>query len=71
MLKPTIFRRYDIRGIAESELLSDGITELRQTVGTFMQRHGGGNKINLAKGLPHQFAALAVSPSQCKHRRPM
>ena len=48
MLKPTIFREYDIRGIAETELLSDGITELGQAVGTFMQRHGGGSKINLA-----------------------
>jgi len=48
MLKPTIFREYDIRGVAETELLSEGITQLGQAVGTFMQRHGG-NQINLAR----------------------
>ncbi len=48
MLKSTIFREYDIRGIAETELLSDGVTELGQAIGTFMQRHGRGSKINLA-----------------------
>ena len=49
MLTPKIFREYDIRGVADSELLSDGVTQLGQAVGTYMQRHGGGNQINLAR----------------------
>jgi len=49
MLKPTIFREYDIRGVADSELLSPGIVQLGQAVGTFLQKHGGGNRVNLAR----------------------
>lgn len=48
MLKATIFREYDIRGIADEELLDPGITELGHALGTFLQRHGGKN-INLAR----------------------
>jgi phosphomannomutase/phosphoglucomutase len=48
MLKPTIFREYDIRGVADQELLSPDIVELGQALGTYMQRHGGSN-INLAR----------------------
>jgi phosphomannomutase/phosphoglucomutase len=40
MLKPTIFREYDIRGIAETELLSDGIRDLGKAAGTFLVRQG-------------------------------
>jgi len=43
MLKPTIFREYDIRGIADAELPSDGITMLGQALGTYLRRHGGPN----------------------------
>jgi len=49
MLKPTIFREYDIRGVADSELLSPGIAQLGQAVGTFLQKHGGGSRVNLAR----------------------
>lgn len=38
MLKSTIFREYDIRGVADSELLDAGITELGRAIGTYMQR---------------------------------
>jgi phosphomannomutase / phosphoglucomutase len=43
MLKPTIFREYDIRGVADVELLSDDIEILGQAFGTYLQRHGGRN----------------------------
>lgn len=48
MLKPTIFREYDIRGVADQELLDPDVVELGQALGTYMQRHGGRN-INLAR----------------------
>lgn len=40
MLKPTIFREYDIRGIADSELLDDGIIDLGRAIGTALKRRG-------------------------------
>jgi len=43
MLKPTIFREYDIRGIAEEELLDPGIVELGRAIGTYLQRKNGNN----------------------------
>ena len=48
MLKSTIFREYDIRGIADEELLDPGITELGQAVGTYLQRKGRKN-MNLGR----------------------
>ena len=48
MLKPTIFREYDIRGIAEQELLDPGITALGQAIGTYLQqRHG--RRVNVGR----------------------
>ncbi len=41
MLKPTIFREYDIRGIADDELQSAGIEQLGRGLGTFLIRHSG------------------------------
>jgi phosphomannomutase / phosphoglucomutase len=41
MLKPTIFREYDIRGIAETELPDAGVELLGQAFGTYLQRHAG------------------------------
>ena len=38
MLKPTIFREYDIRGIADTELLSPDIDDLGRGLGTYLQR---------------------------------
>ena len=43
MLKPTIFREYDIRGVADVELQSADVEELGRAFGTYLQRHGGGN----------------------------
>ena len=48
MLKPTIFREYDIRGIADEELLDAGVTELGNAIGTYLQRNNG-NNINLGR----------------------
>ncbi len=41
MLKATIFREYDIRGIADTELTSEGIRQLGQAIGTLLQRRHG------------------------------
>src|SRR6202046_4689031 len=49
MLKPTIFREYDIRGIADSELLSPDVEQLGRGLGTYLRRHGGGANINLGR----------------------
>ena len=48
MLKPTIFREYDIRGVADAELLDADIAQLGQAFGTYLQRHAG-KKINLGR----------------------
>jgi len=41
MLKPTIFREYDIRGVADTELLSSDIVDLGRGLGTLLQRQSG------------------------------
>ena len=41
MLKPTIFREYDIRGIADQELLSEDIEQLGRGIGTLLQKLSG------------------------------
>ena len=48
MLKPTIFREYDIRGVADTELLSPDIVDLGRALGTFLQRKSG-KRINLGR----------------------
>ncbi|MEJ7606101.1 MAG: phosphomannomutase/phosphoglucomutase [Bryobacteraceae bacterium] len=48
MLKSTIFREYDIRGIAESELLSDDITDLGKAIGSYIKKHYG-PKVNVGR----------------------
>ena len=48
MLKPTIFREYDIRGIADSELSSPDIADLGRGLGTFLQR-ANGRRVNLGR----------------------
>ena len=49
MLTPTIFREYDIRGIAESELLSPDVEQLGRGLGTYLARQSGGRKINVGR----------------------
>lgn len=41
MLSPTIFREYDIRGVADRDLLDDGIELLGRAVGTYLERRAG------------------------------
>jgi phosphomannomutase/phosphoglucomutase len=48
MLKPTIFREYDIRGIAETELTTAGVVQLGRALGTLLQRKSGPH-INLGR----------------------
>lgn len=48
MLKPTIFREYDIRGVADAELLDPDIEELGKAIGAYLVRHNGKN-INLGR----------------------
>src|SRR5579872_3387082 len=48
MLKPTIFREYDIRGVADSELLSPDIEQLGLGLGTYLARQSG-RKINVGR----------------------
>ncbi len=43
MLSPLIFREYDIRGIAEEQLLSADVEVLGQAFGTYLQRAAGKN----------------------------
>jgi phosphomannomutase/phosphoglucomutase len=48
MLKPTIFREYDIRGIADRDLPSEDVSKLGQAIGTLLQRRTG-RRINVAR----------------------
>jgi phosphomannomutase/phosphoglucomutase len=48
MLNPTIFREYDIRGVADTELASPGVAELGRALGTLLQRKSG-RRINLGR----------------------
>jgi phosphomannomutase/phosphoglucomutase len=48
MLKGTIFREYDIRGIADLEMLSPDIELLGRAIGTYLQRNAG-RKVNLGR----------------------
>jgi phosphomannomutase/phosphoglucomutase len=48
MLKQTIFREYDIRGVADRDLLSDDIEILGKAIGTYLIRRSG-RKINLGR----------------------
>ncbi len=48
MLKPTIFREYDIRGIADQELTSEGIEGLGRAIGTLIGREKG-RRVNVAR----------------------
>jgi phosphomannomutase / phosphoglucomutase len=49
MLKPAIFREYDIRGVADAELLSRDVEQLGRGLGTYLRRHGGGANINVGR----------------------
>jgi phosphomannomutase/phosphoglucomutase len=48
MFNPTIFREYDIRGVADIELRDDDIAMLGQAMGTYIQRQAG-RKLSLGR----------------------
>jgi phosphomannomutase/phosphoglucomutase len=48
MLKASIFREYDIRGVADVELLDGDVEQLGRGLGTYMIRHKG-RKVNLGR----------------------
>src|SRR5689334_1304188 len=48
MLNPTIFREYDIRGVADTDLLSEDVVQLGRGIGTYLIRKAGG-KVNLGR----------------------
>ena len=39
-MNPLIFREYDIRGLADTELTDDGVHRLGQAYGTYAQERG-------------------------------
>jgi phosphomannomutase/phosphoglucomutase len=48
MLKSTIFREYDIRGIADTELASPDVEQLGRGLGTYLLRNSG-KKVNVGR----------------------
>ena len=48
MLNPTIFREYDIRGVADTELTSPEVVQLGRGLGTLLRRKAG-PRINLGR----------------------
>ena len=48
MLKPSIFREYDIRGVAETDLASPDVEQLGRGLGTYIQRRGG-KRVNVGR----------------------
>ena len=48
MLTPTMFREYDIRGVADVEMLDADVELLGRAFGTYLLRHGG-RKISLGR----------------------
>lgn len=48
MLKPTIFREYDIRGVADTDLLSPDVEQLGRGLGAYIRRNSGA-KVNLGR----------------------
>jgi phosphomannomutase / phosphoglucomutase len=70
VLKSNIFREYDIRGIADSELPDDGIALLGQAIGTFLQRRGGkklalGRDTRLSSPRLHQALLRGLMAGGC------
>jgi len=49
MLNPAIFREYDIRGVADTELQSADIADLGRALGTLLQRRSGSKRISLGR----------------------
>ena len=71
MLKPTIFREYDIRGIADLEMLSPDVVNLGRAIGTYMRRHSGprvslGRDVRLSSTRLHAALLAGLVDSGCE-----
>ena len=71
MLKPTIFREYDIRGIADVDLPSEGVRLLGQAMGTYIQRKAGrkvclGRDVRLSGPRLHDALLEGLLASGCE-----
>ena len=71
MLKPTIFREYDIRGIADLEMLSPDVVNLGRAIGTYMRRHSGpkvslGRDVRLSGTRLHTALLAGLVDSGCQ-----
>lgn len=71
MLKPAIFREYDIRGVADTELLSADVVDLGRALGTLLQRKAGrrvniGRDCRLSSPRLHQALLEGLIASGCE-----
>jgi phosphomannomutase/phosphoglucomutase len=71
MFKPTIFREYDIRGIAAEELQSSDVEQLGLGLGTYLQRHTGkrislGRDCRLSSDRLHDALLAGLIASGCE-----
>ncbi|MGD0580267.1 MAG: phosphomannomutase/phosphoglucomutase [Bryobacteraceae bacterium] len=70
MLTPSIFREYDIRGLADAELPDAGIELLGRGLGTFLRRHKGprvnvGRDVRLSSPRLHDAIARGLRAAGC------
>jgi phosphomannomutase/phosphoglucomutase len=70
MLKQTIFREYDIRGVADVDLPSEGVRLLGRALGTYLQRHAGprvalGRDVRLSGDRLHAALLQGLLESGC------
>jgi phosphomannomutase/phosphoglucomutase len=71
MLKPNIFREYDIRGVADVELLDPDVQTLGQAFGTYLGRHAGrrialGRDTRLSSPRLHDALLAGLKASGCE-----
>lgn len=71
MLKSTIFREYDIRGIADQEMLSPDIEDLGRAIGSYLIRRSGprlnlGRDVRLSSGRLHQALLAGLTSAGCQ-----
>jgi phosphomannomutase / phosphoglucomutase len=71
VLKSNIFREYDIRGIADTELPDSGVELLGQAIGAYLQRQGGkklalGRDTRLSSPRLHQALLRGLIASGCE-----
>src|SRR4051812_19725709 len=70
MLKSTIFREYDIRGVADTDLLSEDIEQLGRGIGTHLIRKAGpdvnlGRDVRLSSPRLHQALLKGLLSTGC------